>query len=114
VRIVLEPAFVFVVSVVLADLFIAQEDLWLYLRFAALALLMKNFIAWFRAWEYLRRLFDQRIAAPLVNKVVSGEASEEELATIHLASFPKDVPADIRQSALTQLARTYSPDNPNF
>jgi len=113
-RIVLEPAFVFVLSIVLADLFIAQTDLVLYLRFAALALLMKNFIAWFRAWEYLRRLLDTRISAPLINKLINNEASEEELATIHLASFPKNIEPEIRQAALTQIARAYSPDNPNF
>jgi len=113
-RIVLEPAFVFVASIVLADLFIAQTDLWLYLRLAALALLMKNFIAWYRAWEYLRILIDIRTAAPLINKLVSGEASEDELATVHLASFPKNIDPEIRHAALTQIAHRYSPDNPNF
>lgn len=114
VRIVLEPAFVFVISIVLADLYIAQTDLVLYLRFAALALLTKNFISWFRAWEYLRRLLDLHITGPLIAKLVSGEASEEELATIHLASFPKNIPPDIRKAAIAHVARTYSADNPNF
>jgi hypothetical protein len=113
-RIVLEPALIFVLSIVLADLFIAQMDLWLYLRFAALALLMKNFIAWFRAWEYLRRLMDVHISAPLINKLVKNEASEEELATIHLASFPRNIDPEVRQAAIAHVARNLSSDNPNF
>jgi hypothetical protein len=114
VRIILEPAFVFVLSIVLSDLFIAQTDLVLYLRFAALALLMKSFIAWYRAWENLRILIDVRTSAPLINKLINNEASEEELATIHLASFPKNIDPEIRQAALTQIAHRYSTDNPNF
>jgi len=47
--IVLEAAFVLVLAIVLQDLFMAQSNLALYLEFAALALLMKQFIAWFRA-----------------------------------------------------------------
>jgi hypothetical protein len=88
-RIVWEPAFVLLLSIVLQDLFIIQSSLALYMRFAALALAMKSFINWFRAWEYLRKLLDMRNAAPVIAKLVENQATEEDLAPIHLASFPK-------------------------
>ncbi|HTV53590.1 MAG TPA: hypothetical protein VMI06_01605 [Terriglobia bacterium] len=114
VRVVLEPAVVLLAAIVMKDLFIAQPDLALYLRIAALALLMKNFIAWFRAWEYIRKLLDIRIAGPAINKLIDNEATEEDLAPLHLVSFPKNIDPEIRQAAARQIARAYSADNPNF
>ena len=75
VRVVLEPALVLIAGIVLQDLFIAQPDLAIYLNLAALALFVKNFISWFRAWEYLRKLFDMRNAGPLIAKLVDSKAS---------------------------------------
>lgn len=114
VRVILEPALVLVLSIVLADLYIAQSNLSLYLKLAALALFAKNFISWFRAWEYIRRLLDMRNAAPAIAKLVDDEATDEDLAPIHLASFPKNIDPDIRQAAAKQIARAYSTDNTNF
>ena len=112
VRIVWEPAFVVVLSIVLQDLRIIQDGLALYLRFAALALFMKGTIAKQEAWTYLRNLFDMRNCAPLISKLVQGDATDEELAPIGLASFPKNIPPEIREAAVQQIARAYSPDNP--
>jgi len=114
VRVILEPAFVLLASIVLQDLFIAQPSLALYLKLAAIALLMKNFISWYRAWEYIRRLLDMRNAGPAIGKLVNNEATEEDLAPMHLASFPKNIDPEIRRAAAMQIARSYSPDNPSF
>lgn len=114
VRLVYEPGLLLTASIVLSDLFIAQPDLSLYLKLAALALLMKNFIAWFRAWEYIRRLLDVRNAGPAIARLVDNEATEEDLAPIHLVSFPKNIDPEIRQAAARQIARAYSTDNTNF
>lgn len=111
-RIVYEPAFVVVLSVVLQDLLIAQSNLVTYLRFAALALFMKNYIVRSRAIDFIRDLLDARNSAPIVNKLIDNQATDEELAPIQLASFPKNIPSDIREAAVQQLARAYSPDNP--
>jgi hypothetical protein len=111
VRIVWEPVIVLLLSIVLQDLFIIQPTLGLYLKFAALALMTKNFIAWHRAWEYLRKLLDMRISAPIMARLVSGEATEEELAPMHLCSFPKNLSPEIRQAAAVQIARSYSQDH---
>jgi hypothetical protein len=114
VRVVLEPLLVLVAGIVLQDLFIAQPDLAIYLKLAALTLFVKNFISYLRAWEYLRKLFDMRNAGPLIAKLVDNQATEEDLAPMHLASFPKNIPPDIRQAAATQIARSYSPENRDF
>ena len=51
-RIILEPAFVLILAIVLQDFYIVQSPLSLYLRFAALALLTKSCVSYFRAWEF--------------------------------------------------------------
>ena len=48
-----------------------------------------------RAYEELRHL----IVAP----------EQEDLAKIHLASFPKNIPEDVRREAAEEIARTLSP-----
>ena len=108
-RIILEPAFVLIAATVLQDLFIIQSGLALFLRLSALALLMRNFVAWYRSWEYLRDLMDARNAGPILAKLVENSATDDDLASINLASFPKDVSPEIRTQAATTIARAYSP-----
>jgi len=95
---------------VLEDLFIVQSGLGAYLHFAALMLAMKKFIGWFRTWKYLRKMLDIRFAAPAIVKLVDNEATDEDLAPMHLASFPKNLDPDIRQAAASHIARLYSPE----
>jgi hypothetical protein len=108
-RIVLEPAFLLTASIVLSRIFIIQSGLATYLQIACLALAMKSFISWFRAWSYLRNILDMRFAGPIIAKLSENQASEEDLSTIHLASFPKNLPADIREATMSHLARAFSP-----
>jgi hypothetical protein len=112
-RIILEPCFVFLAATVLQDLFIVQSNLGAYLHFAALTLAMKNFISWFRTWEYLRKILDMRNAAPAISKLVENKATEEDLAPMHLAGFPKYLDPQIRRAAASHIARVYSPENYN-
>ena len=108
-RIVLEPTLVLLTAVVLQDFFIIQSGLATYLELAAVALACKNFVSWYRAWEYLRDLLDARNAGPILASLVENKATEEELASINLASFPKDVSPEIRTEAARTIARAYSP-----
>jgi hypothetical protein len=110
-RIVIEPAFVLLTAIVLQDFFIIQSNLAIYLELAALALACKNFVAWYRAWEYLRDLLDARNAGPILASLVDDKATEDELASINLASFPKDVPPEIRTQAAITIARAYNPNS---
>jgi hypothetical protein len=111
-RIVLEPIFVFIAASVLEILFILQSGLTTYLHIAAFMLMVKNFIGWFRAWEYIRTMMDMRFAGPIIAKLAQNEATEDDLAPIHLASFPKNLAPEIREAAVDHIARAYSPNSP--
>ena len=107
-RVVIEPALVFITATILGRFFIFQSGLVTYLQIAALMLTMKSFVAWFRQWEYLRKLMDARFAGPIIAKLVENRATEEDLATVHLASFPKNLSPDLREAAVSHIARAYS------
>jgi hypothetical protein len=110
-RIILEPCFVFLAATVLEDLFIVQSTLGAYLHFAAFALAMKSFISWFRSWEYLRKILDIANAAPVMARLVEDKATPEDRATMHLASFPKDIDPQMRRRAAVHMAHSISPEN---
>jgi hypothetical protein len=112
-RIVLEPLFILVSAWILEHLFLIQSGLGTYLDFAAFTLAMKNFCVWYHQWEYIRNLMDMRFAAPIIAKLSRNEATEDELAPIHLASFPKNIAQDIRQEAVSHIARLFSSKDPN-
>src|SRR5579875_717257 len=103
-RIVIEPTLILIASVALQDLLIIQSNLAIYLRVAALALAMKSFVSWYRSWEYLRDVLDAKNAGPIIAKLASDSASDDDLASINLASFPKDVAPDIRTEAVVSIA----------
>jgi len=109
-RIVLEPAFVLIVATVLGRIFIFQSGLTIYLQISALCLAMKQFIAWHSAWKFIRRLMDMRYAAPIIAKLADNQATEDDLATVHLASFPKNVDPAIRSAAVSQIAHRFAPE----
>lgn len=109
-RIVLEPLVVFFAATVLQDLFIVQSGLAAYLHCAALALAMKAFISWYRSWEFIRKILDMRNAAPAIARLVENRATDEDLAPMHLASFPKNLDPQIRQAAAAHIARAYTPE----
>jgi hypothetical protein len=71
---------------------------------------MKQYIAWYRAWQYLRELMDAKFLGPIIARMIENNATAEDLATVHLASFPKNLPPEIRQAALTHIARVHSAD----
>ena len=109
-RIVLEPVFVFVLASVLENILLIQSGLSLYLHLSALMLVMRNFIGWFKHWKFIRDGMDNRIADPILAKLVENRASEEELASIHLAGFPKNLPPDLRKATAIHIARSYDSD----
>jgi hypothetical protein len=109
-RIIIEPCFVFLLATVLEDLFIVDGGLGGYLHCAALALACKNFVSWFRSWQFLRKILDMRSAAPAMVRLVENKATPEDLATMHLASFPKDLDPQIRRAAAVHIAHALSPE----
>jgi hypothetical protein len=109
-RIIWEPVFVFITATVLGHMFILQSGLVTFLQFSAMALAMKNFIGWYRAWEYIRNILDARYAGPIIAKLSTNTATDSDLAQIHMASFPKNVPDDIRRAAVNHIAHIFSPE----
>jgi hypothetical protein len=109
-RIALEPLFVFVGASLLEHLFIIQSGLSAYLHIAALMFAIKSFIAWHKTWEYIRKLLDLQYIGPIIAKLVQNNATQDELASAHLASFPKSISPEMRQAAGMYIARAYSAD----
>ena len=107
-RILIEPAVVFITGTVLGRFYIFQSGLATYVQIAALMLTMKSFVAWFRQWEYLRKIMDARFAGPIIAKLVDNRATEEDMATVHLASFPKNLAPDLREAAVAHIARAFT------
>jgi hypothetical protein len=105
-RIVWEPLFVIFLATVLGHMFILQSGLVLYLQLAGLALMMKQFIRWYKSWEYIRGIMDARFAGPIIARMAENQATDDELSRIHMASFPKGTPDDIRRSMAANIARS--------
>jgi hypothetical protein len=108
IRIVYEPLFVFGLSMVLAKLFIIQAPLTLYLQLAALMLAMKQFVAWFKFWSVSRNLLDAANVAPIISRIVDNKATDDDMARIHMASLPTNLPPDVRKATIAHLAREFS------
>jgi hypothetical protein len=109
-RIVLEPAAIFIAAIVLENMFIIQPGLAVFLKFSAFALVMKAFVGWYRSWEFLRNMLDMRFVTPIIAKLADNKASDDELASVHLASFPKNISTDDRKTVASYIARAMSPD----
>jgi hypothetical protein len=108
IRLVAEPVFVLLLSIVLQDFLIIQTGLAYYLRFAAVCLVMKNYLVWRKDWTYVRDLMDAQSAMPTLNNLVENRATEDELAVFHLAGFPKDIPDTLRVEAANRIVRDYA------
>jgi hypothetical protein len=107
VRIVFEPAGVFIAATILGNFGIITSGLQMFLHFAAICMAMRAFLDWYAFWLFRRRLLDQQAVAPLLSKMVQNTATDEELAPIHLASFPKDSTPEFRKETAFYIARAY-------
>ncbi|MGC2112792.1 MAG: hypothetical protein WA655_24945, partial [Candidatus Korobacteraceae bacterium] len=108
-RIFYEPIFVCFLTFVLEHTFIIQSALATYLYLAAFALGVKEFCVWYRVWEFLRNMKDAAAVGPIVSRMSRGEATNDELASIHLASLPKNIPSDLRKSLAEHIRRIIAP-----
>ncbi len=104
VRVLWEPLFVAVVAIALRLVTILDRPAMIYLLVCAAALAFKNYLSWYQSWLHLRTLMDAKFAGPLIAKAVSGKASEKELSQVHMAGFLGSVPAEIRASAIAEMA----------
>lgn len=111
-RIVYEPLFLIGLSIVLPNLFLVTSGVGDFLFVSAIFLAMKSFTGWYIQWENIRDLMDAKFAGPIISKLADNRETEDELATIHLASFPKDLPPEMRKAAVSQLAKQYATEEP--
>jgi hypothetical protein len=113
VRIVLEPAAVFILATILANFHIITPGLATFLHFSALCLVMKEFIDWYQCWLEIRSILDARNAGPLIAKLIDNTATENEKAALHVASFPKNLTPELRKETVMHIARAYDVHLPN-
>ena len=60
-------------------------------------------------WQFLRGLMDMRNTGPIIAKFVDNTATDDDLATVHLASLPKNIPDDVRRETASNIARAIMP-----
>ncbi len=108
VRIVYEPALVFAVSTVLSNLFIIQASLGVYIQISAFCLAAKQYVAWYKQWQLQRQLLDAANIGPIIARMVDNKATDDDLAQVHMATLPKNLPPDIHKATVAHVARAYS------
>jgi hypothetical protein len=113
IRIIYEPLFLIALSVVLPNFFLLEPGAANFLLISAIFLAMKNYAHWYMEWEFIRQLMDIKFIGPKLARVADNGADDEDLGSIHMASFPKDLPPDIRQAALAHVARVFSANDSN-
>jgi len=96
-RILYEPLFLFALSIVLPNFFILDTAAANFLMFSSFFLAMKEYTAWYMQWQTIRELMDMKFAGPIIARMADNQASDDELAMVHMASFPKDTPDEIRR-----------------
>jgi hypothetical protein len=108
VRIIYEPLFVLIVTLVLQNFFILQASAVHYLVIAAIMLAMKEYVSWFKSWQELRAIMDAAAAGPIIAKIIDNTATDDEYAQIHVARLSKNLPDGFRQSAADRMGRSFS------
>jgi hypothetical protein len=108
-RIIIEPLSIFFLSGLLQKTLIIQSPVALFLQISALMLSMKQYIGWFRSWQYQRNLLDMAFLGPIVGKMVNDTATQDDAARVHVASLPPD----IRKATAARMARADSTPQTN-
>jgi hypothetical protein len=111
IRIIYEPLLLVGLSIVLPNFFILESGAANFLLISAVFLAMKNYTAWYMHWQFIRELMDMKFAGPIIAAMLENRETEEELNSIHLAGFPKDLAPDIRQAAVSHIARVFTGDS---
>ncbi len=82
-----------------------------FLLISAIFLAMKNYTRWYMEWALIRELMDAKFMGPKLARLAENPSEDEDLGTVNLASFPKDLAPDIRKSFLKHMARVVSGEN---
>jgi len=112
IRLIFEPIAVFAAALLLQNFLLLESSAAHFLMFVSVCLVFKSYTAWFVQWEHLRILMDIKFAGPIIAKLADNTATDDELASIHIASFPDGLPPDMRHAAVTDIAQAYSAQIP--
>ena len=113
IRIIYEPLLLIALSIVLPNFFILEPGAGNFLLLSAMFLAMKNYTRWFMDWQIIRAVMDAKFMGPKLARLSDNEAEDEDLGSIHMASFPEDLPPDIRKAAVDHIARIFSANDSN-
>jgi hypothetical protein len=111
IRIIYEPLFLVALSIVLPNFFILEPIAADFLLISAIFLAMKNYTHWYMQWQFIRELMDMRFTGPIIAAMSENRETDEQLASINLASFPKDLDPDIRKAAVSHIAQVFGADS---
>lgn len=111
IRIIYEPLFLIALSIVLPNFFILESGAANFVLISAVFLAMKNYTGWYMHWQFIRELMDMKFAGPIIARLAEDRSDDDELGSIHMASFPKDLPPDIRKAAVAHIARVRTGDS---
>ncbi|MBV9506858.1 MAG: hypothetical protein JO323_17835 [Acidobacteriia bacterium] len=111
IKIVYEPLFLLVSSILLGNFFILEPGAVNFLTISAIFLAMKNYTRWYMEWQFIRELMDAKFMGPKLARLAENPSDEEDLGSFNLASFPKDLPPDVRKSFLKHMAHVVSGEN---
>jgi len=112
IRILYEPLALFALSIVLPNMFILEPGAANFLLFSSFFLAMKSYTGWYIQWQVIRELMDMRFAGPIIAALAENRATDEQLASIHIAAFPTDLSPEMRKSAVSHLAQVFSTEFP--
>jgi len=108
IRIIYEPIFLLISANLLQDFYILQPSAAHYLMFAAVALAFNQYTAWYISWRFLRTAMNTRNMGPIIARIIDDTATDNDRATLHLASIPKDLPEDMRKETAAYIARAFN------
>jgi hypothetical protein len=107
-RILIEPSVTIALAIFMRRIMVFDAWLSNFLIFASMCLVLKQYMAWHQAWVFLRRTLDAKYAGPIIATLLDDKASSKDLEKIHLVSFPKNTPPDLRRAAVEHLVRVVS------
>ena len=108
IRIVYEPLFLIALSAALPNFFILEPGAANFLLISAIFLAMKQHTAWLMGCDFVRTVLDSKNMGPVIASMVENRETEDDLASLHLASFPKDLDPGIRKAAVDHIARVFT------
>jgi|GEM_PF-3187593 len=99
VRLAYEPALVFFLGIALPILHVVEPALGGYFVLVSFALFLKSFIDWDMYCDARRDILDSAYLGPILGRIASGTATEEDVTIVHLAQIPTATSPEVFRKA---------------